>query len=140
MYKKNKFGLAILSLGVMMLITTGAAPTELKTYDLLEEKTEDQTVLTHQDLATNDDSINQAIAEALQCEEDIQYYAYLDLETAGDDLKPIILAARNQIIFRYSWVADGLSGRVYSSDGTLIEEQPHFSELFPEDWDPPVCH
>ncbi|QQR07491.1 hypothetical protein [Flavonifractor plautii] len=140
MHKRNKAELVILSLGAMMLVTVGASNANLTPYDVSEGTSVNQTVSASQHFASNENSINQAIEKALQCEEDIQYYAYLDLATANDDLKPIILAARNRIIFRYSWVADGLSGRVYSHDGTLVKEQPQFSELFPEDWDPPVFH
>lgn len=78
------------------------------------------------------------IEELLQSEEDIQYYAYLNLEAAEESLKPVILAARNKIIFRYSWVADGVSGRIYGKDGNIKEELPQFSELFPADWNEPV--
>lgn len=46
----------------------------------------------------------------LKEEEDIQYYAYLTLDDADPSLAPVIIEARNRIIFRQSWVADGLKG------------------------------
>lgn len=76
-------------------------------------------------------------AEYFHSEEDIQYYAYCDLKSADEELKPVILAARNRIIFRYSWVADGTSGQICGRDGEIKEELPCFSELFPENWDLP---
>lgn len=75
----------------------------------------------------------------LQTEANIQHYAYLNFEKASEELKPVILAARNRIICRYSWVADGISGRILDKNGNLKEELPQFSELFPEDWEEPVC-
>lgn len=76
----------------------------------------------------------------LQTEEDIQYYAYLNLETAEEAMKAIILEARNKIIFRYSWAADGINARVLDENGNIKEELPHFSDLFPEDWSEPVVN
>ena len=70
------------------------------------------------------------INDLLKDEEDIQYYAYLDLETADPDLAPVIIKARDIIIFRQSWVADGVRGFVYDRNGNVIEEVPQFSELF----------
>lgn len=35
----------------------------------------------------------------LGSEEDIQYYAYLNLSTAAEELKPIVLAARNMFVY-----------------------------------------
>ena len=78
------------------------------------------------------------INDLLKDEEDIQYYAYLDLETADPDLAPVIIKARDIIIFRQSWVADGVRGFVYDRNGNVIEEVPQFSELFPEDWSVPI--
>lgn len=64
-------------------------------------------------------------------------YAYMDLETAPEELRDKILEARNTVIFSQSWVADGYGGMsVIRADGT-IEHLPLFSELFPEDWDIP---
>lgn len=74
----------------------------------------------------------------LNSEEDIQHYAYLNIRTAEEELKPIILVARNIIIHRYSWVADGMNGKVLDEDGNIKREIPEFSELFPEDWEMPV--
>lgn len=80
----------------------------------------------------------QIAAQYFHCEDDIQYYAYLDYETAEEALQPVILAARNRIIYRYSWVADGTSGRILGKDGNVKQELPQFSDIFPEDWDLPT--
>lgn len=47
----------------------------------------------------------------------------------------VILEAQNRIIFRYSWVADGLSGRILDKGRNITEEFPQFSELFSADRD-----
>ena len=73
----------------------------------------------------------------LHSEEDIQYYAYMNYDSADEELKPVILAARDRIIFRYSWVANGLSGDIIHTDGSR-DALPEFSEIFPADWKVPV--
>lgn len=78
------------------------------------------------------------VQKLLQSEDDIQYYAYLNLEESDASLHPVILEARNRIIFRQSWVADGLSGLIQDSEGNVINEVPQFSDLFPADWAPPI--
>ena len=78
------------------------------------------------------------ISALLQNEDVIQYYAYLDLSTAEESLQPVILEARNRIIFRYAWVADGLDGYVLNENKEIIEVVPQFSDLFPSDWDEPI--
>ena len=77
--------------------------------------------------------------ELLKTEEDLQYYAYLDMNDADDELKPVIQAARNIIIHRHDWVADG-EASIVNKDGELVEEIPHFYELFPEDWEVPIVN
>jgi hypothetical protein len=71
-----------------------------------------------------------AIAEA-------EKYAYLDIESASDELREKILSSRNVIIFSKTWVADGVgiggTGSIYSDE---VEVAPYFSELFPG-WDIP---
>jgi hypothetical protein len=73
---------------------------------------------------------NAAIAEA-------EKYAYLDIESASDELREKILSSRNIIIFSKDWVADGVgiggTGSIYSDE---VEVAPYFSELFPG-WDIP---
>ena len=64
--------------------------------------------------------------------------AYIDINEATPELKQKILQAREEIIFSYSWVADEVNGRVLDENGNIVEELPHFSDLFPEDWDEPV--
>lgn len=78
------------------------------------------------------------VNDLLRTEEDVQYYAYLDLNSADPSLASVILKAREKIIFRQSWVADGLQGFAYNSAENKVEEVPQFSELFPEDWSIPV--
>lgn len=63
--------------------------------------------------------------------------AYLDIETASPAMKAEILEARNVIIFNETWIADGYEAIVTEPDGT-VHSVPHFSELFPADWDLPV--
>lgn len=82
---------------------------------------------------------NEAIMETyLQTEADIQHFAYLDLETSSEELKPVILLARRQIVYRYDWVADDVRGCVLGIDGNVEEVLPKFHDLFPADWDIPI--
>ena len=70
--------------------------------------------------------------------EEAEEYAYLDLDSASEELREKILAAREVIIFRSRWVADGYSGSIRDAKtGELIETLPTFSALFPG-WDLPV--
>lgn len=62
--------------------------------------------------------------------------AYLDLETASEEMQEEILEARELIIFNNDWVADGFTAFVTDAEG-VSTELPHFSELFPG-WDLPV--
>ena len=64
--------------------------------------------------------------------------AYMDIEKATPELKQKILQAREEIILSNSWVADDTNGRILDKNGNIIKELPHFSDLFPEDWEPPV--
>ena len=76
-----------------------------------------------------DESMSREEAEAL---------AYLDLDSAADEMKGRILEARRILIFSTSWVADGFSGSVQNvKTGEIIRTLPTFSELFPG-WDIPV--
>ena len=68
------------------------------------------------------------------------FYAYMNLEQAEESVKPMILAARNKIIFSESWAEDGITAYVKDADGNIVEELPHFSELFPEDWKNPAIY
>ncbi len=70
--------------------------------------------------------------------EDLEYYAYMNLNEAKSEIKPVIQEARNRIIFNTSWVADEINGRIRDEDGNIIEILPHFSELFPSDWQIPT--
>lgn len=71
-------------------------------------------------------------------EDEIQHFAYLDIDTAVESLHPIILAARRIIIYRYSWAADEVEGWVKDRNGNILETLPHFSDLFPDDWEIPI--
>ena len=79
---------------------------------------------------------NKLIAELLKTEEDIQYYAYLDLDSAEEEIKDVILAARNLIIHRQSYVVEG-EAVITDKNGNIVREVPKFYDLFPEDWDVP---
>ena len=70
--------------------------------------------------------------------ESLEYYAYMILEDAPEELKPVILEARKQIIHNYDWVADDLDGWVLDPEGNVVETLPHFHEIFPEDWEIPT--
>ena len=63
--------------------------------------------------------------------------AYMDLEQAGVEMREQILYAREEIIYSNAWVADGVNGYVTDRDGNILEVVPHFSEIFPADWDIP---
>lgn len=65
-----------------------------------------------------------------------QEYAYMDIETASEEEREKILAAREKIIYQSSWSADNVEGLYIHPDGT-VEELPKFSELFP-DWEIPT--
>lgn len=69
--------------------------------------------------------------------EDLEYYAYMNLDEARSEIKPVIQEARNRIIFNTSWAADGTNAWVLDEDGNVIEKLPYFSQLFPSDWDMP---
>lgn len=64
-------------------------------------------------------------------------YLTIDEGTTSRD-KDAILAARKEIIYRQSWVADGLNACVLDKNGNIKEYLPHFSELFPNDWELPI--
>ncbi|MDR1299638.1 MAG: hypothetical protein LBJ84_05245 [Oscillospiraceae bacterium] len=82
------------------------------------------------DLASAWDAAHRAsVAEA-------EKYAYMDIESASDELREKILASRNAIIFNSDWVTDGVVGYRVSASGIRVE-MPHLSELFPSDWDIP---
>lgn len=87
---------------------------------------------------TEPSQITKPDVQALLSDETIQYYAYLNLDTAEDALRPIIITARNKIIYRHSWVADEADGEILDQAGNVKEVLPHFSELFPSDWEVPV--
>lgn len=67
-----------------------------------------------------------------------EYYAYLDLDTAPEELHEQILAARNRIIFSRSWTAEGCSGYIVDVErGEIVETVPGFYDIFPADWEIP---
>ncbi len=70
--------------------------------------------------------------------EEAEKYAYLDPDSASEEMKEKILEARRVIIFHSRWVADGYSGCIRDVEtGEIIETLPTFSALFPG-WDLPV--
>ncbi len=72
--------------------------------------------------------------------EELYHYAYMDLESATEEEKERILAARKKIICNAEWAADDVNVYVVDSDGNVKEELPHFSELFPSDWKAPSLY
>lgn len=75
--------------------------------------------------------------EACLDENGLEYYAYMILADAPEELRPVILEARNRIIHNSSWVDDELRGWVCDREGNVIEIVPRFHEIFPEDWEIP---
>lgn len=69
--------------------------------------------------------------------EDLEYYAYMNLDEARGEIKPVIQEARKRIIFSTSWAADGTNAWVLDEDGNVIEKLPYFHQLFPSNWDMP---
>jgi len=63
--------------------------------------------------------------------------AYMSTEGVSAQVKEQIVEARMEIICSKSWVADGVTGRVLDEDGNVLEVLPHFSEIFPADWEKP---
>ena len=67
----------------------------------------------------------------------LEYYAYMDIHSADPELIPVILEARNQIIFTHSWTHDEIDGSVLDKEGNVIETVPLFHDVFPTDWEVP---
>lgn len=66
-------------------------------------------------------------------------YAYLDMDKADAATREKILNARNEIINNTDWTEDGSEAYVVDiKTGKVLETLPHFSEVFPEGWEPPV--
>ena len=76
--------------------------------------------------------------ETYLASESLEYYAYMILEDAPEELKPMIQEARKRIIESSDWVDDELDGWILDPDGNVIETLPHFHEIFPEDWETPT--
>ena len=72
-----------------------------------------------------------------EVEESIESIAYMDLETADEEMRKKILEARNKIIFSKSWVADGIEGGGADPDNNTVTV-PQFYDIFPLDWDIPT--
>ena len=68
----------------------------------------------------------------------VESIAYMSLDNVDVETQSQILQARNEIIFNTSWVADDVNGRIVDVNGNVIETLPHFSEVFPSDWEIPV--
>lgn len=65
--------------------------------------------------------------------------AYQDLKSASPEMQEKILEARAQIMYNTDWIADGCEGGTFDiKTGEILSTLPHFSEVFPEDWEPPV--
>lgn len=62
------------------------------------------------------------------------YYANLDIEQVDSNTREKVIAAREEIIFNESWVADGLEAYVIDGDGNIKERIPEFSSVFPAEW------
>lgn len=66
------------------------------------------------------------------------FYAYMDLNAAGEESQPKIRQARKAIIAQHGWVTEGVQGFVTDQNGNVIEELPQFYDIFPADWEIPV--
>jgi hypothetical protein len=86
----------------------------------------------------NPNNITTAEIETYFSQNGLDYYAYMDISSAPDELVPVILEARSRIISQTSWVADDLNGWVEDCDGNIIEIVPKFHEIFPQDWEIPL--
>lgn len=67
----------------------------------------------------------------------LEYYAYMDIHSVDPELIPVILEARNRIIFTHSWTADEIDGSILDEEGNSIETVPLFHDIFPTDWEVP---
>lgn len=148
-YKNTKIvpQLIICVLICIVLIITVAAkekeekqPIEMETIpiDTVPELSQEELEKQRTEIAKRNSEDAEIEKQYFHCEADIQYYAYLDYASANEAIKPVILAARSKIIYRYSWVANGLSGNILSSDGSVKQRVPEFSEVFPADWEEPI--
>ena len=61
----------------------------------------------------------------------------MDIHSADPELIPVILEARDRIIFTHSWTDDEIDGRILDEDGNVIETVPYFHDIFPSDWEVP---
>lgn len=113
--------LTAMSFLILILLSVGQLYTPAKAIE-----TEDSVQLTMEEI------------EAYFETESIEYYAYLDMETADQELRQVIREAQCRIIFSTSWVADETNGWVLDENGNVIEVLPHFSQVFPADWATPT--
>lgn len=146
MTKKN-FALAISCLLVALTSTSAVMAQDTVSTEHMHEITE--TIRAGDVCEAHDRYACDIVIDTLKAEDDIVMsditdpasdvsIAYVDISCVNDDLiKEAVLAAREEIIYSKTWVADGINGRIIDSDGT-VTEVPHFSELFPEDWEIPV--
>lgn len=82
-------------------------------------------------------TLSQVEIEELLASKGAEHFAYMNMKEVPEEIRPVIWEARMEIIFNNSWVADEINGRVLDEAGNVIEVLPHFSELFPEDWEVP---
>lgn len=104
-----------------------------KYFDLLDEEVERRS-----EFVVGPDETLRLLEQYCNTEDKLQYYAHLDYETAGKDIRRVILVARNQIIYRVPWCDDNVNSCVIGADGNVKETLPHFHELFPLDWEVPI--
>ena len=71
-------------------------------------------------------------------QKELEYYAYMNLESVDEEMEYLVLNARNEIIMETSWVADGVKGYVENEEDGTVRELPQFSEMFPSDWEMPI--
>lgn len=140
MHRPAHFGRKIIAVMAIATITLSIMLSTLTSNAFsagLEDSTNDNAIANY--VCQTEENLDCALSEyLLGTEEDIQHYAYMKLDEADSSLHPVILQARNIIIHRFGWVADGVKGYVTDENGNIIEELPQFSDLFPVDWDVPI--
>lgn len=113
--------ITVMSFLILILLSVGQLYTPAKAVE-----TEDSVQLTMEEI------------EAYFETESIEHYAYLDMETADQELRQVIREAQCRIIFSTDWVADEINGWVLDENGNVVEVLPHFSQVFPADWEVPT--
>lgn len=96
------FSVALMAifLAVSLLFETGATSTgDAVLVDVAPKVSQEEIDRQREAAAKRSEEESRIREQYLGSEEDIQYYAYLNLSTAAEELKPIVLAARNMFVY-----------------------------------------